>query len=313
MPRLVGVAMNKIPVGETVTRTYTFALSSFLRIFGVVWAPLAVTIALNLMMTPGFLHHAALADADAAARDALRLVPLAMLIVLPIRAMIAVGVTELALGLRPETTFVYFSLAMPVWRMIAMWLLVLLVMIVITVGGVLGLGVIAALSATLLSASKGAVAIGIAVCALFFYGALIYIIVRLTFLIAPVAVVEKKIDLARGWQLTRGNFWRIFAIGFLIFLPIVAIAMALFFFLYGAEFWHAIVNVFYLATQGTKPEVLEKYGQAVGARIRVQSLAIWPYSAAATLLFSTYIYGIMYGAAAFSYDAIRPDRQMTPE
>ena len=56
--------------------------------------------------------------------------------------------------------------------------------------------------------------------------AFVYAIVRLGFLILPVTVAEEQISLVRGWIVTKGNFWRIFAVVLAIGIPI-AIAYAL--------------------------------------------------------------------------------------
>ena len=54
--------------------------------------------------------------------------------------------------------------------------------------------------------------------------ALIYILVRLGFLLAPAAAMEGGFGLERSWKLTKGNFWRIVAIGLATLLPIVIVA-----------------------------------------------------------------------------------------
>ncbi|HEY4126137.1 MAG TPA: hypothetical protein VGM36_16050, partial [Rhizomicrobium sp.] len=213
--------MSKIPVGETVAHAYSFAASQFLRILGIVWAPLVVSMAVGLMVTPGFLgNHTSLNDLQEIQRQSLRLSPFIFIFSLFIRAMIGVGVTELALGKRSGTTFVYFSLGAAVWRLIGAWLLFLLVMILIYIGLIILTVVIAVvggigLKALTLSPAASNAAVGFLVigCILLFMGALIYTMARLTFLIPPVVVDENKVDLARGWILTRGSFWRIFCIG----------------------------------------------------------------------------------------------------
>src|ERR1700744_3356720 len=123
--------MAKIPVGETIAHAYGFAFREFPKLFGIVWAPLAVSIAVGLMLTPGFFgNHVDPGDQDAIARFSGRMLPISLFILLPIRAMIATGVSEQALGMRAGTTFVYFSLGASIWRFIASWLLVMVAMIV---------------------------------------------------------------------------------------------------------------------------------------------------------------------------------------
>jgi hypothetical protein len=42
---------------------------------------------------------------------------------------------------------------------------------------------------------------------------------RLFFFIAPVVVAEEQIGLVRAWELGGGNFWRMFATAFVVFVP----------------------------------------------------------------------------------------------
>jgi hypothetical protein len=55
--------------------------------------------------------------------------------------------------------------------------------------------------------------------------ALVYAMVRLSFLFAPITVAEEQISLGRGWILTQGNFWRIFAVLLAISVPLFVIYM----------------------------------------------------------------------------------------
>lgn len=304
--------MNKIPVFGTIAHAYSFAITQFLRILGITWAPLAVSIALGLMLTPGFAgNHMPLNDKDEVARQTLRLLPFTFLIVLIIRAMIAVGVTELALGLRKGMTFVYFSVAPPVWRLLAAWILFFLVMILIYIGLIIFIVVAALVGAFVIKSvalSQGAsgvaaVVLGVS-CGLLFLGALAYVMARLTFLIPPVVVAEKKIDLARGWQLTSGNFWRIFVIGLALFIPLIFVGCVIFVAVYGMDLIHTMTDALILAMQGAKEAAIQQRIDTLSAAMRLKSLAIWPYTAAVNLLVETFAFGLLYGASTFAYRAV---------
>jgi len=309
--------MNKIPVFGTIAHAYNFAITQFVRIFGITWAPLAVSIALGLMLTPGFAgNHMPIDDKEEIARQTLRLLPFTFLITLVIRAMIAVGVTELALGLRKGATFVYFSVGLPVWRLFGAWILFFLLMIVIYIALIILVivvaivGAIAIKSAALSQGATGVAAVALGVsCGLLFLGALVYVMARLTFLIPPVVVAEKKIDLARGWQLTAGNFWRILAIGIVLFIPLIAFGCAIFVAVYGMDLIHTMTDVFVLAAQGAKQAVIQQRVDTLSEAMRAKSLVIWPYMAAANLLLETFAFGLLYGASAFAYRAVTPSPQ----
>lgn len=302
--------MNKIPVFETIAHAYGFAASQFFRILGIVWAPLAVSIAVGLMVTPGFWgNHIPVDDADAIQRHAMRLFPALFVFSLFIRAMIGVGVTELALGKRTGATFVYFSLAAPVWRLIGAWLLFILVMILIYIGLIILTVVVAVVGGIIvksvaLSAAAHYAAIGLLAlfCIVLFLGALIYTMARLTFLIPPVVVAENKIDLARGWELTKGSFWRIFCIGMAIFIPLILIQIAVVVFVYGVDFLRQFTSIMHAGLLKQISEAaMRNQMETWQAAVRVRGLQVWPVMAAFSLLFETFAFGLLYGASAFAY------------
>ena len=305
--------MSKIPVGATIAHAYSFAFGQFLRVLGIVWAPLLVSIAFALLITPGFLgNHIDVADKEEIARQSMKLLPLSLVVTIIIRAMIATGVTEFALGQRTGLTLVYFSLGASVWRFVGAWLLVILVMFLLMLGGALVIGILAAVGGIALGAA-GHGTIGawfglfIGVVAIAYYFALIYAAVRLTFFIPPVIVAEKKIDLARGWQLARGNFWRIFIVGLVIFLPLIIVGCVLFWTLYGAVFFAAFKEIFTMAMNHAKPEAIQAVADKLEISMRETALRVWPYTAVTGLILGTLGYGLGYGACAFAYKAVTPD------
>lgn len=304
--------MAKIPVGETIAHAYGFVFREFPRVFGIIWAPLVVSIAIGLMLTPGFFgNHIDPNDHDAIARFTGRMLPISLLILLPIRAMIATGVTEQALGMRAGTTFVYFSLGPSIWRFIGSWLLVIVAMIILVVGIAIAGGLLFALGAVALGAVlQGAAAgiaggLGILVLILFLYGAMIFLAARLTFFIPPVVVAERKVDLARVWQLSHGNFWRIFFIGLALFIPLIVIVLLMMVALYGTTLFH-IFDIFSLAAHRVPEPVIQQQMQAWSVAIQSKGLALWPVHAVFDLIFGTFSYGLLYSASAFAYRAIQP-------
>ena len=56
---------------------------------------------------------------------------------------------------------------------------------------------------------------------------MIFAVLRLGFLLTPVVVAENRISLRRPWELSRGNFWRIFAIALAIVIPLALLAFLL--------------------------------------------------------------------------------------
>jgi hypothetical protein len=311
--------MEKIPVGETIAHAYGFAVREFPKLLGIVWAPLAVSIAVGLMMTPGFIgNHIDPNDHDAITRFSMQMLPLSVLILLPIRAMIATGVTEQALGMRQGVTFVYFSVGPAIWRFIASWLLVIVAMIILLVGTAIAGGLLFAVGGFALgNILHGATAeivglLGALVFVLFFYAAAIYLAIRLTFFIPPVVVAEKKIDLARVWQLSHGNFWRIFAVALALVIPMIAITLVVMIAIYGPTTLFHIFGIFSLAIHGAQENAIQAQIQAWGEAMRARGLVMWPYNAVFGLLFGTFTYGLLYSASAFAYRAVltSPDQTL---
>lgn len=305
--------MKKIPVFETIAHAYGFATGNFLRVLGIVWAPLVVSIAVGLMVTPGFLgNHTPINDLEAIRRDSLRLSPFIFVFSLFIRAMIGVGVTELALGKRKANTFVYFSLAAPVWRLIGAWLLFILVMILIYIGLIILTVVLAivggiAVKSLALSASTNEMAIGalVLLCIVSFAGALIYTMARLTFLIPPVVVDENKVDLARGWELTKGSFWRIFCIGFAIFVPLIIVQGIIVASVFGLGVFQQFAQIMHAGLMKQLSEDAMRHQMDMwGIAVRARGLQVWPMMAAVGLVFETFAYGLLYGASTFAYREI---------
>jgi hypothetical protein len=300
----------KIPVFATVAHAYGFAVSQFLRILGIVWAPLLVSMAVSLMLTPGFAgNHIPIDDVEAIRRNSAHFAPFIIVFSLFIRAMIGVGVTELALGKRSGATLVYFSLAAPVWRLIGAWLLFILAMIVIYIGLIILTVVVAVgggigVKALALSQGGEAIATGLLVlfCIFLFAGSLIYVMARISFLIPPVVVNESKIDLGRGWELTRGSFWRIFLIGLLIFIPLIVVQGIVTISLYGPGIFEQFFGLLHqgIMRQITQ-EAMEGRMAAWGVAVRTQALQVWPYAAAIGLVIETFACGLLYGASAFAY------------
>jgi len=83
--------------------------------------------------------------------------------------------------------------------------------------------------------TKTAIALGTLAAVLFLVGASIFIAVKMSFFLAPVAVAERKASLIRSWELSKGNFWRLFAIALAIAIPLGLVDFAIDYALVGAD------------------------------------------------------------------------------
>ena len=223
--------MKKIPVGRVIAQAFGFVVRNFLNILGIMAIPMAV------MWVPSFLLRPQMmaASAGMAAQDYSQIARL-WAILLPfyavgfvLMAMQFIGIAELALGTKKAPHWFYFSLGAPVWRLVGS---VLFLILVIVLGWLAALFVNVMLGAVLKILMGGSTAGWVAalVGAIVLVGSVViwcadlYSLVRLGFLLIPViAAREPGFGVAQGWALGRGNFWRMFAILLVNWLPVIVL------------------------------------------------------------------------------------------
>jgi len=215
--------MNKLPVGETISGAYGFAFADFLSVLGIAWLPhvIYVLIIAGIIygLAPELPGQLMRGEFDASIFYTIRRIAgLIWLVGIVVQAMVTVGLQKKALGEMPGPTFFYFSLAAPVWRMIGATFLAILAWIfilILTIGAAVVLGILGAKFAPHFSIAISVIVGIIASCWV------IYAAVRLFFFLPAVVVAEEQIGLVRAWELGGGNFWRIFAVIFVVFVPVL--------------------------------------------------------------------------------------------
>jgi hypothetical protein len=222
--------MGKIPVGRTLSETLSFVFGRYPALLGAVWLPLLIIgVTYYFAFVPFFkgiaeiarqaaLHpHAAPLPPDMNA--IMRFMPLATLVGLVVSPWMQIGLTKAALGLPRRFPATYLEYGNDEFRMIAANLLVFALTYGAIIAAVIVGAIVAAIGAALVAggAIQGigakAVLVGLGIVAVI--GALcafVYAALRITFFLAPVTVMEKKIAVARSWELGKGNVWRIFGI-----------------------------------------------------------------------------------------------------
>ncbi len=213
------------------------------------------------------------------------------LVGLAMRAMIAVGVLEKALGRREGPVFVYFSLAAPVWRMIGALLLAGLVMFGVVLATCIGVAV--------LLWGVGHYADGISGLAKFALAAsaaiwIVYMALRLVFFLPAVVVAEGRIGLVRAWALGGGNVWRILGLVLAVLLPAAIVAGTLSRALTGGAVALQMAEIVSRAASPADALV------AVMGRLRL----VWPMLLALNVVYATVMTGLAYGAMANAYKAV---------
>ena len=291
--------MSKLPVRETIASAYRFTFGELGTIIGLIWLPMVAIAVLEFL--PYGLGDANLSpdqDPNALGAAALRGFVFWLVSVL-LYACVNVAVTRQALGLRKGAALAYFNVGRAEFRVWGALLLLVAILFTLIFGVVLA--VIAAGAAA--QAVGSAVAAGAAVTVVLIAGLCLLLVsmLRLGFLLVPIAVVEEKISFERGWLLTRGNFWRIATVLFVVTLPtfiVLTIASSL---LMGHEL-DALARV---ASRLSVPAVMERY------RIIVSSHAATLIGV--NLILAPFTFGLTLGAAAAGYNALKPNLQTTTD
>src|ERR1700743_273155 len=201
-----------------------------------------------------------------------------------------------ALGLRTGNAFLQFPFGADTWRLTGAYLLfyvVLIVLYVLLLICAFVFGMVAhSLSGQMPPAAVGLIGLALG---LFVICAVLYITVRMSFLIPPVVVAEKKISLIRTWELTKGNFWRIFAIIVALLLPFLIVEFAYIHIVYGGNFLPAL---------HAAPERLDafmRHQQETNQHGMALTQQCWFIYFPESLLISLVALGMFSAAAAFSY------------
>jgi hypothetical protein len=236
--------MNKIPMGAVIGGAYGFAFRRFFGVIGVVWLPVALSIAAAYFL---FRDIPAPPAQAATAQETLRnfttfyvaaMGPLGImqLVMWAAGTMIEVGLTRLALGIG-RAPFAFFTLGGTFWRLLIANLIVTVIVVIVMLPLMVVSMAVAGLAGA--AAGQGAAAhewidpsaapwIAALLVALFFatFIAILYLNLRLWFFLAPVVVAENHMDIRHGWRMAKGNVLRIFGILLAVVLPFVFILLA---------------------------------------------------------------------------------------
>ena len=198
--------MTRLPVADSIRAAYRFTFEHLGAIIGLIWLPMIIGTVLGFFVKQR--AYLIFANALASGNDA-RLGPAMLgllfygLAFLLLTAMMAVPVTELALGKRQSGTLARFAFGPAEWRLFKS-----------------SLGLMAFLMASLVLAAlvsklavPPAMQMGAAAFAnLFMAGWLLFFAMRLGFLMPAIAVSEDAPILPRSWKLSGGNFWALLAV-----------------------------------------------------------------------------------------------------
>lgn len=284
---------SQVPVGASISRAYGFAFGNIVNNFGAILVPTLLLYALTYYYERSFPNAAMdMADPEMAMRALPRFLGYtAAALALLIAAYAAL--TAESLGLRKGNAFLQFPFGAGMWRTFGAYLLFYLVLIIIIVAFRLGNGLILRIvggppaTAALLKLCLNFVTLCF----------VIYVSVRMGFLLAPVAVAERRVSLIQAWQLTQRNFWRSFAVLLVICAPLVAIWGI---YLKEVGFFEG----FSLNMTPEQMEVWRLHQFEVSRHMNELSKQYWYISYPISFVLSAIIYGLFAGASACAYRAV---------
>lgn len=291
--------MRKIPVGQTIRFAYAFTFGEIGTVIGLIWIPTLINSVVGFFVAGA--NYRAMADSFESG-----LPPSGPEVTLPfvlvfvsmlLLAMIAVAITRQAMGLRQGPAFVHFSLGGAEVRafggFIGLYvLLIIFVMALVLVFG--GVAVVAGASMKTNSAAAPLYGGGIAVAMSIGLFLLLYAMVRLSFFMVPAVLDSGEFGLTQSWQLTRGNFWRIVAVGCATLLPTLVVFGVVELAILGPDFFQQQIALAKDTTTGF---------HRMAEQMR-QMQARMPMLMGLSFVISPILYGLAFAPAAFAYRAL---------
>jgi len=226
--------MQKIAVARTIARAYGFLFGRIFSIIGLAWLPALIYAGGAYLLPPHLdsVMRSAHASTGTMVQNVFVYLGLVAAVFL-LHAVIAISLTQQALGMRKEFALAHFVVGPRELRLTLAYLRLYVIFIV----GCIALGAGAALGtmqAMQFAAAGGKTALsvngvsllpaGFVVVVLVLVVAFLLMILRLAFLIAPVAAVAQRASLVQSWRLTSGSGWRIVVVVLCVFVPVLLLA-----------------------------------------------------------------------------------------
>ena len=220
--------MGTIPVGQSIGGAYGFLFRRFLTILSLSWLPAAIYAVGRL----GFLWHVEpdiFAAVDARTHPSIFVCLIALgyvLFAVLMKAVVALPLNRDALDMRDQPVLARFVIGVREVRLFAAYIrivLILIALIIALVAGVIGVTIGAkwALAQGVPVAGWPVLKIVHVVASVSAILIFLFVALRLSFLIAPVAAVEDSARLWRAWALSAGNFWRMLVVFLALVVPLL--------------------------------------------------------------------------------------------
>ena len=295
--------MSRIPVIATVAAAYRTVFGSYLRLLGISWAStvllLGVTLGL-LMPLIVRMDQEMLAGDPQGALAAVGPLFLFELIAFLLILVPVTGITRQVLGHPVTSPFFYFDIGGDYWRLVLAFVVLGLILIGVTLAVTIPVSIavgIAAASSAGPNPDQAALAAQMRayqpLIVIPVYAVMLFVFVRLGFLLPAIAIEEKRMGIGRNWRLTRGNSWRIVGMILLILVPLIVL---------GA------IQLVAIALSGG-PNYLDLFGtQAQSLKASADMIAIyqryWYVYGVVGLLLYPLFYGPFLVASAYAYRAV---------
>lgn len=290
--------MTKIPMGPTIAAAYRFIFTGLERIIGVIWLPIIVLTIGDYFVNGQYLTGMANA---LEANDATQVAPVLAgivgygLIKLLLIAVIGVGLTREILAPLQRPMFLRFSFGGAELRFaIAVLGIYALLFLVFVICFVLGTILGGSVPGGGLGMAGGQKAIGFGLLLVLLCSpALIYVFLRLAFLVAPCVTLEGRFGIERSWELTKGNIGRIFVIILAVVVPLVLVNAALQAAVMGPSGGEGL-NLFAAKAEQTRQtaENLRQMAQHLPLLMGIQ------------FVIAPFVYGLLFAAPAYVYRAL---------
>lgn len=280
--------MNKLPVVRTIRDAYGFTFTHLGTIIGLIWIPMVVMTLLSFL--PALAPIDTSAESFAVGTRQAELLAIWILTVL-LYAMIYTAVTRQALGLRTGPAHYHFALGQPEFRVFGAVLLVGLISMACFLAFVSLL--LAAVAASANQSATGQLLILPLVVA--GTAGLAYVVIRLNFLVVPVTVAENRIDILRGWALSKGNVGRMFLVLVAVALPLALVGFVAVMALMGHDLISALPT-----TNSSDPKVVQQQLSALEDVIHRHETELLLVG----LILAPFNLGLSLSAAAFGYRAL---------
>jgi hypothetical protein len=270
--------VRRLPVLAVLREAYAFTFTHLGAIIGLIWLPMVIATVGDFFVTQNYSHQAqlALAAGGVAAAGPAVLIQFGFVLVrLVLYAMMYVPVAQLALGQRQGGTMLHFAFGLKEWRMFRALLGLLLLFFVagLMISLMAGLPVAGGAITPLALLSEVGVLLSLS--------GVIYIGVRLAFLVPAIVVAEEGPALARAWLLSAGNFWRLLAVALGALGPLVlTLAVVLLGLISGSLDPHA-------------PQTVESISAAASANL--------PLTTGLQFVVAPLLIGLSVGASVFSW------------